>query len=427
MGVAGQPASAVGQPSSLGGVADAAVPSAALAAAAEAAAIGLRDLSPMLRRIEALVRIDSGSDAPVGRELVADLLEEWATAAGCEVEFVPDAGGTTLVARLRGNGHARVALIGHHDTIYPAGTAAARGFVLQDDRCIGPGAADMKGGLVLALAALEVLASGERPFASVELHSSADEESRPQGAFATLDRVRGADAALVLECARENGDLVVERKSQCNLRLIAHGRSAHAGAHPERGQSALLALCREVLRCDALTGHRDGLTVTVGTFHSGTAFGMVPDEAEAELDIRAWATSDVVWALEQVRATSAHEGVALEVDGVSLWPALAPTAASRQLHARAAAIGAHLDTPVGARRSGGASDGCWTSGAGVPTLDGLGPIGGHDHSPEEYIEVSSLPERCGLLVGLITALGLQIEERAARNPTAKARDGASER
>jgi glutamate carboxypeptidase len=376
----------------------------------------------MLRRIEELVRIDSGADAPVGRELVADLLEEWALAAGCDVEFVPATGGTTLVATLRGEGHARIALIGHHDTVYPAGTAGQRGFRLQDDLALGPGTADMKGGLVLALAALEALAAGQRPFAAVELHSSADEESRPQGPFATLDRVRGADAAFVLECARENGDLVVERKSQCNLRMVAHGRSAHAGTHPERGRSALLALGREVLRCDSLNGHRDGLTVTTGTFHSGVSFGMVPDEAEAEMDIRAWATADVVWALEQVRATSVHDGVDFAVEDVSLWPALSPTGAARRLYQTAAAVGAHLGTPAGARRSGGASDGCWTSGAGVPTLDGLGPVGGHDHSPDEYIEVASLPERCGLLVGLVTSVGLQIEEMAARNPRAWLRD-----
>jgi glutamate carboxypeptidase len=378
----------------------------ALTAASAASAVVDRELAPILRRIEELVRIDSGGDAPVGRERVADLIGEWAAEAGCDIEFLAGEGGTAMVATLSGYGQGRIVLLGHHDTVFPAGTAAERPFVLREKTALGPGVADMKGGLVLALAALSCLAEGERPFATVELHSVADEESRPHGAFKTLDRVRDADAVLVLECARGNGDLVLERKSQCNLRLIARGRSAHAGTHPEQGRSALLALCREILRCDALNGMRDGLTVTVGTFHSGMAFGVVPDEAEAEIDLRAWVTADVAWALEQVGAASVHEGVSFETEGVSLWPAMAADARSRHLYEVAATIAQHLGIPAGARRSGGTSDGCWTAAAGVPTLDGLGPVGGHDHSPDEYIEVASFPERCGLLVGLVTALGL---------------------
>lgn len=380
---------------------------AALAAASAAAAVVDRELAPILRRLETLVAIDSGPDAPVGRERVADHLGEWATGIGCDVEYLAGEGGTAMVATLPGYGSGRIVLLGHHDTVFPAGTAAQRGFALREKTALGPGVADMKGGLVLALAALGCLAEGERPFAAVELHSVSDEESRPQGAFMTLERTKGAVAVLVLECARSNGDLVVERKSQCNLRVTAHGRAAHAGTHPEHGRSALLALCREILRCDALNGMRDGLTVTVGTCHSGISFGVVPDEAEAELDLRAWTTADVVWALEQVQAMSAHEGVSFAVDGVSLWPAMTASDESRRIYETASAVAGHLGIPAGARRSGGSSDGCWTASAGVPTLDGLGPVGGRDHSPDEYIETASIPERCGLLVGLITALGLQ--------------------
>lgn len=378
------------------------VPRAALAAASAASAVVDRELAPILRRLEDLVRIDSGADAPVGRERVADLIGEWAAEIGCDVEFLAGEGGTAMVATLAGNGDGRFVLLGHHDTLFPAGTADRRGFVLREKTALGPGVAEMKGGLVLALAALGCLAEGERPFGAVELHSVADRESRPQGAFMTLGRTRDADAVLVLERARGNGDLVLERASQCSLRL-----SARAGIHPGCGHSALLALAREVLRADALNGMRDGLTVAVGTFHSGMASGVVPDEAEAEIDLRAWATADVVWALEQIEATSAHEGVDLEVGGVSLWPAMTAGEESRRIHDVAAVVGRHLGIPAGCRRSGGASDGCWTAAAGAPTLDGLGPVGGRDHSDEEYIEVTSIPERCGLLVGLVTALALQ--------------------
>ena len=217
------------------------------------------------------------------------------------------------MARLAGGGGPRVVLLGHHDTVFPAGSAARLGFAVRDGRAFGPGVADMKGGLLLGLAAMEALAAGERRFAAVDFVSVPDEETRPAGPPAGFDRIRGADACLVLECARENGDLVYQRKAQASLTLVAHGRGAHAGTHPERGRSALLALCREALRVDTLGGARPGLTITVGTFHSGTHFATVPDRAEADVDVRAWDADDVGWALEQVRDTGVHDGVSFDV------------------------------------------------------------------------------------------------------------------
>jgi len=383
--------------------AEEAVATAARKAAAIAAVVD-RDLSPIVRRIGALVRIDSGADAPVGRERVADLIGDWATEAGCDVEYMPGTGGTSIVATLPGAGTARLALIGHYDTAYSAGVAMERGFEVRDRIGVGPGAAHMKGGVVLALEALSALGQDERPFAAVELHCAPDRETRPEGPFVTLERVRGADAALVLDCACGSGELVLERKSQCGLRLVARGRSARAGEHPEQGRSALLALCREALRCDDLNGLRDGLVVTVGALNAGLSGDTVAGDAEAEIDLRAWATADVVWALDQVRATGAYDGITFEAEDVSLWPAMEADERSRQIYDVATQIATVVETPVGVRRAGTVSDGCWTAGAGVPTIDGLGPIGGKGYSPEEFIEVVSIPERCGLLVGLITAL-----------------------
>ena len=371
------------------------------AAAAEHAG---RTRERALRRLERLVLIDSGADAPAGREEIAGLLAGWAAGIGCEVELLAGPGGSTVLARLAGHGGPRVVLLGHHDTVFPAGSAARLGFAVRDGRALGPGVADMKGGLLLGLAALEALAEGERRFAAVDFVSVPDEETRPAGPPDGFDRIRGADACLVLECARQNGDLVYERKAQASLSLVARGRGAHAGTHPERGRSALLALCREALRVDALNGARPGLTVTVGTFHAGTHFATVPDSAEAMVDLRAWAADDVGWALEQLRDSGAHDGVSFDVGRLSRWPGMAPTAASLTLLEMAEALGPVLATPVGRRRTGGSSDGCCTAAAGIPTLDGLGPIGGHDHSPDEYIDIESWPARCGLLAGVISAV-----------------------
>jgi len=414
----------------------------------------------ILERLRTLCAVDSGHDAPWGRERVVEYLEAWAEEAGCQVECVSTEPGTALIARLRvgerfpepgldgrrespGADRASrktepasiptdrastatdrastasdgastptdrplIALLGHHDTVFPAGSALRCGFAVRDGRVFGPGAADMKGGLVVALHALAHLAGRQDlpPFA-VELHSLPDEESRAEGPFATLARLAGARAALVLECARENGDLVVARKSQARLHMWAEGRSAHSGTEPERGRSALLALAREALRLDALTASRPGLNVTVGTISAGTSFNTVAGRGEAGIDIRARLAADLDWAIQQVCTCGDHDGVEIDVRTVARRPPLEETEAACRLFALARAVGRRVGLDLGACRTGGASDGCWTSAAGIPTLDGLGPVGGLDHSPNEYIEADSLPERVGLLAGLIVAIALE--------------------
>jgi glutamate carboxypeptidase len=262
----------------------------------------------------------------------------------------------------------------------------------------------MKGGIVLALMALEFLAAKTVRVGTVELHSVPDEETRTQ-AFGTVDRARGADAALVLECARENGDLVVERKAVCWLRMIAAGRAAHAGTHPEEGRSALLALCREILRCDRLNDGADGLTVVAGTMMSGTTPNVVPDRAEARFDLRAPKSVALERAVAGMSRFGSHQDVRIALEDVAITPGMERNAAVDALFAEAQAIGTSLGKSIGGVASGGQSDGNWAASMGIPTVDGLGPIGGLDHTPDEYLDLPSVPERCGLLAGLIDSVG----------------------
>jgi glutamate carboxypeptidase len=271
-------------------------------------------------------------------------------------------------------------------------------------RAQGPGVADMKGGLLVALLAMESLAQGPRAFARVELHSVPDEEVRTHG-FGTLDRVLGADAVLVLECGRENGDLVSGRKVGAWLRLVVEGVAAHAGTEPERGRSAVLGLCREILRCSALNDARPGLSVIAGTVQGGTIANVVPAEAEAMLDVRSPHRADFDWAVAELERFGAYDGLRVRLEDAGVWPGIEPGSAGHRLFEQAQAIAAPLGESVGGPTTRGMSDGCWTAAAGIPTLDGLGPVGGRDHSPEEFALLDSVPLRCGLLAGLCDAIG----------------------
>ncbi|HET6496693.1 MAG TPA: M20/M25/M40 family metallo-hydrolase [Thermoleophilia bacterium] len=361
-------------------------------------------LPTYLTRLAALVSIDSGPDHRKGRDEAAGLLADWVSRAGVTVEMIDRPAGLFVHATLAGDLPGRVVLLGHHDTVFPLGSVADHPFALRDTIAYGPGTADMKGGLLVALATLEALLASGLPFPTVELHSVPDEEARTVP-FATMDRVSGADAVLVFECGRTNGNFVSGRKTGAWVRVAAHGRSAHAGTEPGRGRSAVLGLCREILRCSELHSRRSGLTVTAGTLAGGTIPNVVPAEAEAVFDVRAEDGEDLRWALQEMAAFDRHDGLRIELDTIGDWPGIEPTPAGERLARAAADLGDALGVHVAGETTGGMSDGCWTAAAGIPTLDGLGPVGGHDHSPDEYIDVNSVAQRCGIAAGLTVAIG----------------------
>ncbi len=356
-----------------------------------------------LERLAALCALDS----PTGDRDGVDACARWLAAAGersgLEVELVDDPAGLHVVLRVRGTGRGRLVLLGHHDTVYPRPTGSDRPLVVDGDVMRGPGVVDMKGGLLVGLHALERLAA-ERGGAhgTVELHSVPDEEARLTPP-ATLALLEGADAAICLECGRESGAIVSRRKAGTWLTLTARGRAAHAGTERERGRSALVALAREALRIEAeVHDARPGLSATITQLHAGDVKNTVPDAAWATVDLRAATSDDLAWAFARVAAFAAHDGIALARSDDAGFPAM--ERADALVDATLEELRA-LGEPALEETAGGVSDGSWTSHVGVPTVDGLGPVGGRDHSPEEYGLVPSVAPRIETVVRLARHLG----------------------
>ncbi len=381
------------------------------AARAEAARHELTPRLPaFLADLETLVNLDSGTFDRDDVERVSAWVRGRCADWGAKLDEHP--GGDfadSFAATLQGQGHARIALLAHLDTVFPHGTAAARPLRIEGDRVLGPGTCDMKAGLLAAIYAVEALRSGGFDgFGRLQLICTTDEEVGAPSSRGFLERqAAGADAVLVLEAGRENGDIVGQRRGGGFFRLEVTGRSAHAGVEPEKGRSAVLTLSRQVVALHALTDLAAGNTINVGTLRAGSRPNVVPDHAVAEVDVRANTTDDMAALLARAEATlvrEAIEGTSYTWTPTQFRPPWEPNAGTERLAALARAVAGVLGFDVRAAATGGTSDGNFTAALGLPTLDGLGPVGGLDHGPLEYVVISSIVPRTALLAGLIAGI-----------------------
>jgi glutamate carboxypeptidase len=380
------------------------------------------DIRPAyLKDLATLVNIDSGSYTKPGVDRVGRWTRQFLERLGARVEVHPHPTlGETVVGTFEGApGGRRVMLVGHIDTVFDAGTAAARPFRVEAGRAYGPGVTDMKSGLLSGLYGLLVLrgmhegvvtSDGDTPlpFERLTFIANPDEEvGSPTSTPVIRDIAANADACLVLECARANGDIVSSRKGILDARLTVHGRAAHAGVEPEKGRSAILAASHLVPALHALTGRWPGVTCNVGVIAGGTRPNVVPEEARLEVDLRAVSREHLEAAEAEVRALIAEPAVpdvTIDMEPMARWWPMEKLERSGRLVELAVGLAGRLGFELHDTATGGASDANTTAGMGVASLDGLGPIGGMDHSPAEYLELDSIVPRTTLLAALLLAV-----------------------
>ncbi|SEL36551.1 M20 family metallopeptidase [Streptacidiphilus jiangxiensis] len=364
-----------------------------------------------------LVSIDCGSWNADGVNRAADLCADRLTSLGFTVTRTParaDDGrplGDIVVARRRGDlPHGRrILLLAHLDTVYDDGTAAARPLRIVDGIAYGPGVTDDKGGLLAGITAAAAISdTGRHPYAELVFLLTPDEEISSDAGRPTIEALAvEADYALCLEAARENGDLVQARKGIADLHLTVSGRAAHSGIEPERGANAALTAAHLITGLQGLNGQWPGVTVNVGVVQAGSRTNVVCAEARLELEVRATTTDEMEAALAAVESLAAHPvvpGTSVTIHRPAAWPPMAPTDEVAGMVAQARQIAAELGFDVTAVATGGAADANLAS-LHVPVLDGLGPIGGGDHSPAEWLDLTSVVPRTTLLAALITHLG----------------------
>ncbi|WP_369133632.1 M20 family metallopeptidase [Modestobacter sp. I12A-02662] len=357
------------------------------------------DGATMLEQVERLVMTESPSDdtalttrcADLVGDLVHDVLGE--RPHRLEVE-----GRTHLL--LRSGARRPVLLLAHLDTVWPAGTTAEWPFSVDGDWATGPGVFDMKAGLVQGLHAARAAGAD-----GVDLLVTSDEEIGSPTSRLLIEREAArARAVLVLEPGVE-GAPKTARKGVSMYTLRVHGRASHAGLEPEAGVNALVELAAQVAAIHSLQAPEAGTTVTPTVARAGTTSNTVPAQAQVAVDVRAWTAQEQDRVDAGLRAlTPTLPGATLDLLGGVNRPPL-ESSASAALMARAARCAAELGIPLPAGQAvGGASDGNFTAGIGVPTLDGLGAVGRGAHARGERASVAALPERAVLVAALIRAL-----------------------
>jgi glutamate carboxypeptidase len=366
----------------------------------------LAELPAMLEATTRLAAIDSGSHDPAGVDRVADGFAELFTVHGFVISRSPlSERGHQLTARLELGDGPTLLVLGHADTVWPAGTAAAWPPVRDDTFLHGPGVGDMKGCVVMAAHAVgAALRNGLDGIGAIEVLIVPDEELGSPDSRAWVEgRARAAGACLGLEAGWPGGGVVVARGAVGALYLTARGRAAHCAAHEDEGASALAALAALVEPLEACGRPPDGVRVSVGVFRGGTARQVVPDEAELHVDLRAPDAASAQALLERIRsvaATASHPEVTIELRGGFTRPAFTAEVAD-PLWRLASERARELGVPLAAVRARGGSDASFAGALSVPTLDGLGPICHDSCSRRERIEIASLADRGALLAGLI--------------------------
>ncbi|BDG73910.1 M20 family metallopeptidase [Roseomonas fluvialis] len=363
----------------------------------------------LLDAVRAWVEIESPTNDAAGVNRVADHAEALLRSFGATIERTPgrDGFGDILIGRVPGevNGPGLL-LLGHMDTVHQRGSF---GFRREDDRAYGPGIYDMKGGNAMAVAALQHLhATGRRPRLPVSVMMIPDEEvGSPSSRAAIEAEALRHRAVLVVEPSGDGGRFTVARHGIARWHIRTIGRPAHAGAYHAAGRSAVREMAHHILALEALTDHPRNFYVNIGIIHGGTHENMVPAECSAICYALVPTAVEDAELRAAIHALPQHDAdVRTEITPGLGRPPFVKSPAIQALYDHAAALAAECGLPsAGERVAGGGSDGNFTGALGVPTLDGLGVIGGGPHTREEYIELRCLVPRTRMLARLFATMG----------------------
>ena len=358
--------------------------------------------------VRQLVEVESPSDNKQAVDRLGSLLAGRFEALGGHAKFLRTANfGDHLQVDFAGKSSGKpVLLLGHLDTVYPLGTLAKMPCHVAGQRLFGPGSFDMKSGIAIVLHAIEALRTwhgDELPRPVTVLLVSDEEIGSDSSRHITENLAKKSQAVLVLEPSYgPKGAVKTARKGVGEYILKVTGKAAHSGLDFEKGESAIVELARQIIEISKLVDLKRGITLNAGTVQGGTRSNVIPAEASAVLDVRVARMKDAGVIDRRLRSLKPlNRKCKLQVTGGVNRPPMERSPKVAALYQKAREVAKQLGWNLEEAAVGGGSDGNFTAGLGIPTLDGLGGVGDGAHASHEFISIPELPRRTALLAGLI--------------------------
>lgn len=358
----------------------------------------------MIDLLTTLVEYESPSRVKAAVDKLGAYLQTQFEAAGATVETIAcESVGDVVLARWNDDAPGKpILILSHMDTVWDVGTLAERPVRLEDDgRLYGPGTMDMKGGIVLALHAIQALqARDEMPDRPIWYMVTGDEEigsseSRPH----IESYAQKAGLVLVTEPPNADGSLKTWRKGVATYRLQVKGRASHAGNEPEQGINSIIEFAQQALEINKLNDLKNGTSVSVTRVEGGTADNVIPAQTTAHIDVRT---------LSQQARDALHEklverlpfipGSEITVECLHERP---PMERDPRIFPQVKTIAESHGIAVREDGAGGGSDGNFTAAMGIPTVDGLGAAGAGLHANHEHVLVNTLTQKAALIAAIL--------------------------
>lgn len=360
----------------------------------------------MVAHLQGLVEIESPTRVKRAVDRLGALVARQAKDLGARVTLERQTNrGDHVVARWNESpADPQLLILCHLDTVWPLGTLDERPVYREDGRLYGPGCYDMKASVTLVLAALRGLQRLNLwPLRPITVLFTSDEElgSRTSRSLIEHEAQRSA-LVMVMEPSLNRGGLKTSRKGTGRVLVVTRGVPAHAGAAHDEGVNAIEEMAHQILALQRMTDYARGTTINVGRIQGGERTNIVPDQAKVWVDMRVTSQEEGQRMLEQVSALAPQlPGASVQVKAKLSRPPMPRDALMIQTFQQAADIAAEIGLQLGEGKSGGASDANFCAALGVPTLDGLGPLGDGAHAYHEHVRIASLPERAALLAALL--------------------------
>lgn len=355
----------------------------------------------MIGLLEKLVNTDSGSYDKPGVDAVGELIRGFLEAEGIPVETIGiDTHGDAYRATVAAPGQAGnrpILLMGHRDTVFTKGEVSRRPFHIENGRAYGPGVSDMKAGLVMNAFILAAFAKfGGAPAPLVGLFTGDEEIGSPTSRPHIEAEAQNVAAVFNSEPGRPTGNIVTGRKGGIFMRCEVEGKAAHSGANIQDGASAIEELARKIQAWHNLTDLERGQTVNVGLISGGQSVNTVAPSASCEIDVRYVEPDErdeIFNAVQVIAERCSVDGTSAQLSIVGEFRPMKQSAESKDLFERYVSNAREAGLEIEGEFSGGCADSGFAAAVGAPTLCGVGPVGGKNHSPDEYLELATIVPR----------------------------------